>query len=88
MSIAEAHRDMEVRIAGGRTQEEGRVEVRPWGSSDWGTVCGDGWGVREAMVVCRELGLRYAHAAMQTHLFTQVGDGGGGQNGTDPFVTK
>ncbi len=48
--IADHHSDLEVRISGGRQKEEGRVEVRPWGHEEWGTVCGDGWGVREAMV--------------------------------------
>lgn len=36
---------------------------------DWGLVCGDGWSLFEAMVVCRELGLGYAQYAIQTDFF-------------------
>ena len=34
---------------------EGRVEVFTQDAA-WATVCDDGWGQQEAMVVCRQLG--------------------------------
>lgn len=48
----------QIRLAGGRTQFEGRVEVKR--GSKWGTVCSDGWTTKEAMVACRQLGLGYS----------------------------
>ena len=48
-------KDMSVRLVGGRVEEEGRLEVR-FDGGEWGVVCGDGWGVREAVVACRQLG--------------------------------
>ena len=42
--------ELEVRLAGGRTGQEGRLEVRAGQSQPWGVVCGDGWGLREAVV--------------------------------------
>uniref|UniRef100_A0A669PL13 Lysyl oxidase homolog n=1 Tax=Phasianus colchicus TaxID=9054 RepID=A0A669PL13_PHACC len=54
-----------IRLAGGRTEFEGRVEVKR--GSKWGTVCSDGWTTKEAMVVCRQLGLGYSlHAVTET----------------------
>lgn len=35
----------------------------------WGVICGDGFGVLEAMVVCRSAGLGYAAGAFQTDQF-------------------
>lgn len=58
----------QMRLAGGRTRYEGRVEVlRPDsnGTLSWGLICGETWTTKEAMVACRQLGLGYANQGLQ-----------------------
>ncbi|PFX29780.1 Lysyl oxidase-like 2 [Stylophora pistillata] len=60
----------EVRIRGGANHLEGRVEV--FHDGKWGTVCADGWGIEEAMIVCRQLNLGFASDAITNQTFSQT----------------
>ena len=45
-----------LRLVGGATPREGRIEVYNASSMTWGTVCDDLWNENNAKVVCRHLG--------------------------------
>ena len=46
--------DGQLRLAGGKKEYEGRVEICSNGV--WGTIYSGGWDILEAIVVCRQLG--------------------------------
>lgn len=46
--------DGDVRLVGGSTQYEGRVEVCI--NRAWGTICGSSWDISDSNIVCRQLG--------------------------------
>jgi deleted-in-malignant-brain-tumors protein 1 len=62
---------LNLRLSGGKHSFEGRVEQYFAGS--WGTVCDAGWDMRDAKVVCRQLGLGAAVKALGGAFFGQGG---------------
>ena len=63
-----------VRLIGGRGPYEGRVEVYDHDNEQWGTVCDDYFDIKDANVVCRQLGYR---GALQAYGGAHYGQGSG-----------
>ena len=61
--------DLKIRLVGGSSYTEGRVEVNYNG--EWGTVCDDGWDDTDAGVVCRQLGFGPSGMAIRSAGFGQ-----------------
>jgi len=73
------HTLIDIRIVGGPSPREGRVEIfncliaNPFGNcpvfpKQWGTICKEFWVVQEAQVVCRTLGCQGAQPSYDTYV--------------------
>lgn len=59
--------DGSLRLVGGRSKNEGTVLIYHW--SRWGAICDDYWDIRDANVVCNELGYAGAKEALTRSRF-------------------
>lgn len=66
--VRKCNSTVQFRLADGRNELEGRVEVRY--QDIWGTVCDDDFGDAEATVICRSLG--FGGVAVSKYIFTLV----------------
>ncbi|XP_041456396.1 deleted in malignant brain tumors 1 protein-like [Lytechinus variegatus] len=62
-----------VRLVGGNTPREGRVEI--WFNGQWNTVCDDSFRDDEAEVICRQLGYNTNNAVARGYAYYGEGSG-------------
>ncbi|CAB1331188.1 unnamed protein product [Coregonus sp. 'balchen'] len=60
LAPAAAPQNGAVRLAGDEQGRDDRGRVEIFANSEWGTVCDDLWNTKNAAVVCRQLGFRFA----------------------------
>ena len=73
LSTANKPTSLPVRLVGGPSEFQGRVEVQL--GDDWGTVCDDLWSNADAEVVCRQLGFLSHGAKAKSNAFFGRGMG-------------
>ena len=62
--------DYRIRLVGGASKLEGRVEVKS--DSSWGTICDDNWDLTDSNVVCRMLGYERAESYFSCEKYEKV----------------
>ena len=72
ISLASAQQNGDVRLVGGNSRNEGRVEV--YHDGQWGTVCDDSWHEIDADAICKQLGFE---SAQQIFYNAKYGQGAG-----------
>lgn len=70
MAIPVLCTDGQLRLVGGTSNTEGRVEICI--NETWGTICDDGWTGIDAQVACRSLGFSYMGILDQLLYYTLI----------------